>query len=406
MKKTRIVVPGWLILLAVVLLLLYAISMPNYIKVKDRTGGRGYSITLDSGVDKKTTRVNPDITSEGGYGGSYDAAESSGGEAYYSGDYAEAKADSSSPEATSPATENGRQRQVQGSRPGFAIDVERIKSWFVPAAYAADHRLGDRYLVRTGECCLQVDKYKEASNKLSAIAERYGGMVSDSESARAEDDTTQGSVVLRIPSARFAQAWSEVLQVGKVLQERATTQDVSQDYLANVSKLKNLVSEQAALQNMLDEALRVQRTRGLGEGYKILLDTQERLFNIIDELATTEDALNALADQITRSTIKVTLTEKNELPAQVKEEFTWNTGTTAATAYHDLLLYLRARLNGLVYFLITCWTWVVPLAFFIWLGLWFYRRFMVPRGFVVPALVRVQHLPVEPPAGDEGVDRQ
>lgn len=397
MNKTRVVIPGWLVLIVVLVILLILFSMPNFIKVKSGPERPYGIVSLDSGVDKQTSRISADYAEGGGGAPAAASSDDTGSraladQAYYADSSAEAK--------DAGEIKEGEGGKSPDSKPRFsAATADIIKSWFVPAAYAADHKLDERYLVRTGECGLQVDKYKDAATKLREIAVRYSGMISATQSSRQEDDSTQGSLTLRVPSQNFERAWSEVLQVGKVLAEHVTTEDVSRDYLAYVSKLKNLVSEQAALQNMLDEALKVQRTRGLGEGYKILLDTQERLFNVVAELETTEDSLNTLADQITRSTITVTLTEKNELPAQVKEKFTWNTGTTAATAYHDLLLFLRARLNGLVYFLITCWTWLIPLVLIILLVRWVYRRFLVPRGFVIPALVTVQHGPGGPVDG-------
>lgn len=333
-------------------------------------------MTLDSGVDKKVARVEEYSDAAGAMGG--EAAESQSG----------APMDSAAPSDASPqAKDSYALKSRLDSAPGFSDSGGLLKRWFVPQAYAQDHNLDERYLKRTGSCSLQVDKYKEASDRLTALAITYGGMVSGVESSRGEDDSMGGVITLRVPSAKFAQAWADVLDIGKVLSEKVTTEDVSHDYLGYVSHMKNLVAEQAALQNMLSEALAVQRARGLGEGYKILLDTQQRLFDVTGELESTEDSLNALADQITRSTIVVQLTERKQLPQQVTAEFTWGMGTTAAQAFQDLRLHLRGWGQGLVYFVITCWTWVIPWAIFILLVRWFYRRYLVPRGYHLPALM-------------------
>jgi len=39
---------------------------------------------------------------------------------------------------------------------------------------------------------------------------------------------------------------------------------------------------------------------------------------------------------------------------------------------------LRGAGQGIVYFLITCWTWVIPWAIIIFIGRWAYRRWVTP----------------------------
>lgn len=256
--------------------------------------------------------------------------------------------------------------------------LEQLDNWMLPRAYAEDHELDERYLVREGDCKLEVDDYRKAADEVMAIARLYDGMVSDSHSSKRGDDTTEGWIKLRVPGEKFFEAWADVKEVGEVYEENIMTQDVSQQYVGYVSRLKNLMAEQATLQKMLEEALAVQRSRGLGEGYSILLDTQERLFNVTAEIESTEDRMNALADRITRSTITVHLTEVKALPEQVKEEFTWGFGTTAGTAYKDLLKALRGAGQGFIYFIITCWTWLIPWAIVILIGRWIYLKWVKP----------------------------
>lgn len=371
--------PWTIVLFVIIALILWAISLPNYIKIKDKSVMSDRGLQLSSGVDKKSSRMD------------YGAGENAIGSATspsrtYDSEYrGAAPAGAGSKKQTSSSGNS----VISNALSAAGIDEGLLDTWMIPAAYAADHAVDERYLIRTGDCQIDVDDYQAASDKVEAIAHQYSGIISNSRSQRHGENWIEGYITLRIPAENFFDAWKAVLAIGEVNSESVSSQDVSQEYIGYVSELKNLLAMQATLQTMLDEALEVQRKRGLGEGYSILLDTQDRLFEVTGRIESAEDRLNALSDRITRSTITVNLMEKLELPKQVKqtrEDFTWGIGTTAAEAYRDLLVRLRNIAKGLVYFLITCWTWLIPWALIIWLGTWIYRRFIKPQLAAVPAV--------------------
>jgi hypothetical protein len=342
-------------------------------------------MSLDSGVDKKTARV--DNESATGY--------SPGAAGGVAGDVSYAPQEQTTSGSNAPQVKNPSARaQAQGS------DDARLASWVLPQAYAQDHNINERYLIRTGACSLEVADYRAASKQVNEIAEKYSGIVSGIQSQRSGEDWLQGTLTIRVPNAGFFSAWTELLGLGKILEESIQTEDASQSYISTLSRMKNLLAEEAAVKQMYQEALAIQRTRGLGEGYKLLIDTQERLFAVSGEIQQAEDQLNALADRITRSTITVTLIEKKQIEQQVQEEFRWGLGTTMSSAYRDLLVNVRGKLQGLLYFLVTCWTWLIPLAFFVYLALWLYRRFLAGRklnlAFAGPDLPPTASIPTVP----------
>jgi hypothetical protein len=110
---------------------------------------------------------------------------------------------------------------------------------------------------------------------------------------------------------------------------------------------------------MLDEALAVQRSRGLGEAYKVLLDTQSRLSEVTAEIQGVEDRVKALADQITRSTITLSLTENPKIPVNTApDKFNWGLGATFNSAVRDLMETARGFTQGVIYFVVTLqWIW-------------------------------------------------
>lgn len=235
----------------------------------------------------------------------------------------------------------------------------RIDSWFSPKAYAADNLPAEQYLIRTGNITLKVDSFDTVATQVSDVAAKYKGEVTDSQMQKAADGSKSGFVTLRVPKESFFDAWNELLKLGDVDNQSQSAQDVGREFVAAISQVKNLTTEQDTLRGMLADAREVQRTRGLGEAYSILLETEKRLSEVTGELQTANDTADRLADQINRSSITVNL---NERAVYQSEGFQWNTKQTLNQAWKDLLLGIRNAINGLLYFLVTMWLWLVPLA--------------------------------------------
>jgi hypothetical protein len=234
---------------------------------------------------------------------------------------------------------------------------QRIESWFSPAAYAADSGVDIKYLIRTGTIVTKVEDFEQSQDEVYAVAAKYGGLVTDSQITNIGDNQRQGSLTLRVPNTRFIEAFNELREIGETESENVGSQDVSHEYVSAVSQLKNLNAEQETLRQMLAEALAVQRSRGLGDAYTMLLDTQKRLSEVSGQIQSVEDRIGQLADQITRSTITVTLIQRDKVDSG---EFSWGFGATLDKAKHDVVLGMRNFLNGLLYFAVAGWMWVWP----------------------------------------------
>jgi|GEM_PF-4852488 len=243
--------------------------------------------------------------------------------------------------------------------PAAVHGAPNIESWIIPAAYAAETSPDERYLIRSGSLTCQVDDYDVAADQVAEVARKYDGVVTDSSMSKYGDGTRSGWVKIRVPNENFFDAWEDLRQIGEVADESTSSEDVSAQYLSAYSRLKVLVKEQETLEAMLEEAREVQKTRGLGEAYDVLLKTQERLSEVNYDIQSTEDRLRGLADRIERSTITVNLSER---PVYEPEEFVWGLGSTFNEAWKDLLLGIRNGVRWLIRFLITSPLWLVPLA--------------------------------------------
>ena len=254
--------------------------------------------------------------------------------------------------------------------------LAEIERWFSPQAYAADNTPAEEYLIRTGNITLKVDSYDKVAQQVSDVAAKYKGVVTDSQMNKSADGTKSGYVILRVPKESFFTAWDELLKLGEVENQNQAAQDVARDYIATWSQIKNLTTEQETLRAMLADAREVQRTRGLGEAYNILLQTEQRLSEVTGELQSASDQFARLADQINRSTITVNLSER---AVYQSTEFKWNTGEVFRQAWKDLLLGFRNTVNGVVYFLVTMWLWLIPLAV-VALVVWLILRRVIRAG--------------------------
>lgn len=259
--------------------------------------------------------------------------------------------------------------------PPSMVKQFNLDDWFLPKAYAADTGLDERYLIRNGDISLKIDDYDAATAEITAVAEKHDGVVTDSQMSKHGDGTRSGWITLRVPGESFFAAWEELKQTGEVNNQQVSSEDVSSTYVSAISRLKILQKEQETLEAMLAEAREVQRTRGLGEAYSVLLQTQERLSEVNYQIQQTEDQVSQLADKITRSTIIVNLTERVEYES---EGFTWGYGEAFEGAKKDLMLKWRAFVQGVIYFFVSGWTALVPwlvVLVIIWL-LW--RKWVAP----------------------------
>lgn len=264
-----------------------------------------------------------------------------------------------------------------------------VKDWAAPSAFAADHDVSEEYIIRTGDLTLRCEDIDKSITAINALAAKYKGSITGSSINKDYEGRRSGYITIRVPSPDFMTAFTELAKVAELVSQNIQTQDAGQEYLAAVSRLDALNTEQATLQEMLKEALAVQRTRGLGEGYSVLLDTQSRLSEVTAQINEVEMRAGALADQITRSTITVNLTEKPSLPGTQPQAgvFRWDLGPVFKDAVHNLLANLRGLLHWLIRFFVEgYWFWW---ALIILGGRWAWRR-LKPRIMAKPKAAAVE----------------
>jgi|ERR1022692_2268434 hypothetical protein len=96
------------------------------------------------------------------------------------------------------------------------------------AAKASSDPAADRKMIRTSAVDLVVQKPAEAAETIRALAENVGGFLVSSNVSGGQN-ATGGSLTIRVPAARFEQAWAEIRKLGlRVEAENIEAKDATQ----------------------------------------------------------------------------------------------------------------------------------------------------------------------------------
>ena len=154
---------------------------------------------------------------------------------------------------------------------------------------AADY---EQKLIRTGNVSIEVQSVSDAEDKITAWAKSLGGYITNS-------NTWQNGAgfTVRIPSARFDEAMSQVGNFGRITNRSVNSQDVSDNYYDLQSRLETKYILRDKLTGYLGQA----------KDIKDLLEIERQLNSVIEEIESTESRFKRLSGQIDYSTIYINM---------------------------------------------------------------------------------------------------
>jgi len=190
--------------------------------------------------------------------------------------------------------------EVQGGAATHGADAAQQSI----ASSALATQAAARKLIRTGQLGIEVRDYAGAVKRAEALAERLGGYVADSQTTRGALDRRYGTLTVRVPADQFKATLAELRELGKVLSENITTQDVTKAYTDIETRLRVKHETAARLRDILRD-----RTARLSD----VLEVERELTRVTEESEALEGERRFYDQQIALSSIAVNLSEPDAI---------------------------------------------------------------------------------------------
>ncbi len=170
--------------------------------------------------------------------------------------------------------------------------------------------------------------------KIRILAEDYGGYVAGS-SRSTYGQQERAEITIRVPKDNFLTIVQKIESYGKLLDERTTSEDITERYIDLKARLTNLQRQEKRLYEILDMAKTVEE----------ILEVEKELTRIRSEIERLQGQINYLERNVEMSLISVSLIEP--LPPFTPPGLDW--GQTFETA----LIGLFAVVRGLIILIVS-----------------------------------------------------
>lgn len=164
-------------------------------------------------------------------------------------------------------------------------------------------------IIKNAEVQLQVADADTATDRITQIVGDLSGYIVSSRSwfeTAQETNYKYATITFAVPAAQFEQALRRLREIAvRVLDERASGQDVTEEFVDLTSRLDNLKATRDRIRGFLDQARTVEEA----------LKVNEDLSAVEAEIAQTQGRINYLSGRASYSTITVTISPELPTPA-------------------------------------------------------------------------------------------
>ena len=186
----------------------------------------------------------------------------------------------------------------------------------VGEASIAEAELTDRKLIKTVELNAETEDLDELLSALTQQVNQLGGYVENQRvyngSAYSKYRSRSASMTIRIPAEKLDAFVNHVEGSTNIVSHYSYIDDVTLTYVATESRVNALVAEEQRLLELLSQA----------ETMSDLLEVEARLTDVRYELESVTSRLNVLKNQVSYSTVNLSIDEVVEY-TPVEEETFW-----------------------------------------------------------------------------------
>ena len=237
----------------------------------------------------------------------------------------------------------------------------------------------DRMIIRTGDMEVAVDDVAANWERVTALAQQFGGYVERSSLTGTEARSQNAEIVLRVPAGKLDDVRAAVRKLAQhVDSDSVEAKDVTREYVDLDARLRNAKASEEQYLAILKRATAV----------KDIVEVTDKLGEVRGEIEQLQAQLKLLSSQIEMSTLTVKLHPVAE--AQIAGVY-WHPWLNLKSAGRDLGQGLANFADFIVYVivllpLIALWIGVIVLALVIvWrLGRFVWKRMLWPRVVDAP----------------------
>jgi len=261
------------------------------------------------------------------------------------------------------ATQENSKTAVDESMVSDQASGETANAVPVPEATAnASTPFDTSKIVYSGNISLNTEDYQNTFEKISSYAVELGGFVQDSGSNYASEQAgvqaNSGYLTIRVPSAKFSEAMTQIQTWGSPISANVSSTNISQQYQDVQAQLNNLKIQEGRLLEYLKQATNVTE----------MLAIESELNRVRTEIDSLTTTIKNWDTEMAYSTIYVSLYEKRLSSTAVDSPFSeifTKIGEGFVTSL-NLLLYIISFLIVLIFRLIP-FVAIAGLGFFIFI---------------------------------------
>ena len=161
----------------------------------------------------------------------------------------------------------------------------------------------DPKLVRAADIRVAVEDFDPAWDAANDVAAKHGGAVINSRTQQVRDEIAQGTVTMRVPSAKLDQVLDDLRSLGTLAQLNTTGDDIAEQINQNKQKIEDVRAEERELLDMQ------QRARSVSEQ----LAVKARLDDVRKTIESLRKKQRTYDDQVEFSAVSATIFEDDSV---------------------------------------------------------------------------------------------